>query len=56
MNQCQIITFHISKSENKAKSRIKWKRTLTPSSKIKDTHILSFDLSPWYVCEFNTLT
>ena len=53
INQCQIITFLILKSDNIANSRIKLKGIVlpVPSNQIKVTFIIIF-LSTWYICDF----
>ena len=52
MNQCQIITFLILKSDNIENSRVELKGIvlLVPSTQIKVTFLLFYP-STWYICE-----
>ena len=47
INQCQIITFLIFKSDNIENSRIELK-----GIKLKVTFIIIFYPSTWYICDF----
>ena len=53
INQCQIITFLILKSDNIENSRIELKviNLQVPSNKLK-FHLLLFYPSTWYICDF----
>ena len=54
INQCQIITFLILKSDNTENSRteLKGKVLQIPSNQIK-VHLLLFYPSTWYICDFS---
>ena len=53
INQCQIITFLILKSDNKGNSRIELRGIVlpVPSNQIKITSIIILP-STWYICDF----
>ena len=55
INQCQIITFLILKSDNIENSRTEWKGIVLqvkyPQIKLK-LHLLLFYPSTWYICDF----
>ena len=53
INQCQIITFLIFKSDNIENSRIELKGIIlqVPSNQIKVTSIIFYP-STWYICDF----
>ena len=53
MNQCQITTFLILKSENIENSRLELKGIvlIVPSNQIK-LHLLLFYPLTWYICDF----
>ena len=54
INQCQIITFLILKSDNIENSRIEMKGIILQvcSNQIKVLLLLLFDPSTWYICHF----
>ena len=53
MNQCQIITFLILKSDIIENSRIELRRIVLPELQIKlKLHLLLFYPSTWYTCDF----
>ena len=53
INQCQIITFLILKSDNIENSRVELKGIVlpVPSNQIKATFLLFYP-STWYICDF----
>ena len=54
INQCQIVTFLILKSDNIENSRIELKGTVLQvrSNQILKLHLLLFYPSTWYICHF----
>ena len=53
INQCQIITFLILKSDNIENSKIELKRIFLQDLQIKfKIHLLLFYPSTWYICDF----
>ena len=53
INQCQIITFLILKSDNTENSRIDLKGIICKYLQIKlKLHLLLFYPSTWYICDF----
>ena len=53
INQCQIITFLILKSDSIETSRIELKGIVLPKLKL---HLLLFYPSTWYICDFSCST
>ena len=51
INQCQIITFLIVKSDNIENSRVELKGMPVPSNQITVTFLLFYP-STWYICDF----
>ena len=54
INQCQIITFLILKSDIIENSRIEFRGIVlpVPSNQIKVTFVIIFYPSTWYICDF----